>query len=120
MATRNERTIGVTEFKAKCLDVIDQLAARTLNRVVVTKRGRPVAVMEPPPEVQAQTAEERFDAIYGCIKDWPAPVPLEHEWEKPQYTARSWTAFSPRPSDRFMRCSIAPTPRTATGRNDPS
>lgn len=86
MATRNERTIGVTEFKAKCLDVIDQLAARTLNRVVVTKRGRPVAVMEPPPEVQAQTAEERFDAIYGCIKDWPAPVPLEHEWEKPQYT----------------------------------
>jgi prevent-host-death family protein len=55
--------IAASEFKAKCLELMDRLAARKLNRIVVTKRGRPVAVLTPPP-----TPEEAADALFGCLK----------------------------------------------------
>ena len=70
--------IAASEFKAKCLDLMDQLAARKLDRIVVTKRGRPVAVLTPPP-----TPEEIADAFFGFMKgsvgapedfDFTAPV----------------------------------------------
>lgn len=70
--------IAATEFKAKCLALMDQLAARKLSRIVVTKHGRPVAVLSPPP-----TPEEAADALFGCLKgtiiapadfDFTAPV----------------------------------------------
>ena len=70
--------IAASEFKAKCLDLMDQLAARKLSRIVVTKRGRPVAVLTPPP-----TPEEVADAFFGFMKgsviapddfDFTAPV----------------------------------------------
>ena len=41
-------TITATEFKAKCLAIFDQLDRRRLSRVVVTRRGRPVAELIPP------------------------------------------------------------------------
>jgi prevent-host-death family protein len=50
-----------TEFKAKCLDILDQLAARKLARVTVTKRGRIVAVLTPP-----DRAETTAEQLYGC------------------------------------------------------
>ena len=70
--------IAASEFKAKCLDLMDQLAARKLDRIVVTKRGRPVAVLSPPP-----TPEEVAEAFFGFMKgsvgapkdfDFTAPV----------------------------------------------
>src|SRR5437763_8924949 len=70
--------IAASAFKAKCLDLMDQLADRKLLRIVVTKHGRPVAVLSPPP-----TSEEAADAIFGCLKgriiapadfDFTAPV----------------------------------------------
>lgn len=42
------RIISASEFKAKCLEILDQLGSRQLDRIVVTKRGRPVAVLTPP------------------------------------------------------------------------
>ena len=56
-------TFTATEFKAKCLDIFDQLAARKLQRVTVTKRGRVVAVLTPPdePEIAAEQ-------LYGCMR----------------------------------------------------
>ena len=70
--------IAASEFKAKCLELMDRLAARKLHRIVVTKRGRPVAVLSPPP-----TPEEAADAFFGFMKgsveapedfDFTAPV----------------------------------------------
>jgi prevent-host-death family protein len=70
--------IAASEFKAKCLALMDQLAARKLSRIVVTKRGRPVAVLSPPP-----TGEEVAEAFFGFMKgsvgapedfDFTAPV----------------------------------------------
>ena len=57
---------------------MDQLADRKLTRIVVTKHGRPVAVLSPPP-----TREEVADGLFGCLKgrilapadfDFTAPV----------------------------------------------
>ncbi len=44
----SERTISASEFKAKCLHLLDQLARRKLTRLIITKRRRPVAVVLPP------------------------------------------------------------------------
>lgn len=41
-------TITASEFKAKCLDLFDQLAAHKLTRLCITKRGRIVAIVTPP------------------------------------------------------------------------
>ena len=42
-----------TDFKAKCLDILDRLAARKLTRVTITKRGKAVAVLTPPDDPQS-------------------------------------------------------------------
>jgi len=55
--------IAASEFKAKCLELMDRLAARKITRIVVTKRGRPVAVLSPPP-----TPEEAAEGLFGCLK----------------------------------------------------
>jgi prevent-host-death family protein len=40
------RTVSVTEFKAKCLSLFDDIAERG-GTITVTKRGRPVATVRP-------------------------------------------------------------------------
>ncbi len=47
------QSFTATEFKAKCLDIFDQLAGRKLTRVTVTKRGKVVAVLTPPDDPAA-------------------------------------------------------------------
>ncbi len=41
-------SISASDFKATCLDIIKQLGDGTLERVVITRRGKPVAVLTPP------------------------------------------------------------------------
>ena len=47
-------TIQASEFKAKCLALMDQVA-RTGETIVVTKKGRPVAELRPhrPPRIKS-------------------------------------------------------------------
>jgi antitoxin (DNA-binding transcriptional repressor) of toxin-antitoxin stability system len=52
--------INVTEFKAKCLTLFKELEARRFDRVVVTRRGRPVAQLTP--------AFGEVPDPYGCMK----------------------------------------------------
>ena len=40
------RVMKASEFKAKCLDVMDEVQARRVE-VIVTKRGKPVAKLVP-------------------------------------------------------------------------
>jgi len=56
-----ELTINASSFKARCLEIMDQLAARKLTRVTITKRGKPVSVMQPPPDTPAPRS------IIGCF-----------------------------------------------------
>ena len=41
------RTVNATEFKAKCLDILDRISRRELERVIITKRGVAVALLVP-------------------------------------------------------------------------
>jgi antitoxin (DNA-binding transcriptional repressor) of toxin-antitoxin stability system len=41
-------TLSVTEFKAKCLALFDQLESRKVDKVIVTRRGKAVAELAPP------------------------------------------------------------------------
>ena len=40
--------ISASEFKARCLAIFKDLEARRVTRVLVTRRGRPVAELTPP------------------------------------------------------------------------
>ena len=54
--------ITATEFKAKCLELFDRLAAGKLKSIMVTKRGKPVAVVLPPP------AKGKQPSLFGAMK----------------------------------------------------
>jgi hypothetical protein len=56
-------SFSATEFKAKCLDIFDQLAAHTLTQVTVTKRGKVVAVLTPP-----EHAEDAVHQLHGFMR----------------------------------------------------
>ncbi len=45
---KSELTISVTDFKATCLAVLEQIRTHTLKRVVVTKHGKTIAEILPP------------------------------------------------------------------------
>jgi prevent-host-death family protein len=72
------RTISASEFKAKCLDILDRIRSRDLERVVVTKRGVPVAVLVPPPaesvEVKRLHGFLRGSVIVPPELDLTAPI----------------------------------------------
>ena len=42
-----QRLISATEFKAKCLSILDEIEQRG-EPITVTRRGRPVAILGPP------------------------------------------------------------------------
>ncbi|HEY4174963.1 MAG TPA: type II toxin-antitoxin system Phd/YefM family antitoxin [Rhodopila sp.] len=59
------QTISASEFKAKCLKILDRLANHELDRVVITKRGQAVAVLTPPDQ-QADAVRN----IHGFMRGW--------------------------------------------------
>lgn len=63
-------TLTATEFKAKCLAILDRLAAHDLAQVSVTKRGRVVAVLKPPPRSE-EAAERLFGFMKGSVQLHP-------------------------------------------------
>lgn len=60
------QTISASEFKAKCLNILDRLASRELDRVIITKRGEPVAVLTPP-EQQADAVRDIYGFMRGSV-----------------------------------------------------
>jgi prevent-host-death family protein len=50
------RIVSASEFKAKCLDILDRIRSKEWERVVVTKRGVPVALVVPPPADAGEVA----------------------------------------------------------------
>lgn len=60
------RIVSASEFKAKCLDILDRIRSKELDRVVVTKRGVPVAVLVPPP-AEAVEVERLHGFLRGSV-----------------------------------------------------
>jgi hypothetical protein len=79
-----EAIIGVTAFKARCLQLIDEVASGKLDRVVLTKRGKQVAEIKQPTKL----CEEFVDS-YGIMKGqmwidptWDPTQPFDDiEWD---------------------------------------
>ena len=72
------KTMSAADFKAKCLDVLDQVAERRVS-VVVTKRGKPVAQVVPivkrPKHLWGAMKGEieiRGDIVSGLDVEWEA------------------------------------------------
>jgi antitoxin (DNA-binding transcriptional repressor) of toxin-antitoxin stability system len=86
--------IPVSEFKTKCLELIDQLAAGKLNRIVVTKHGRAVAVLSPPP-----ASEEVAEGLFGCLRG-SVTAPADFDFTAPVLD-EPLDAVDGRPSDKL-------------------
>jgi prevent-host-death family protein len=74
------KTITATEFKAKCLAILDEVN-RTGEPVTVLKRGKPVAQLLPPvprEEVYPQYALRGTLTIHGDIIEPPLPA---EDWD---------------------------------------
>jgi prevent-host-death family protein len=72
------QTINATEFKARCLDVLDRVNSGEIDELVVTKRGKIVARVLPPPTSLAEVSA-LFGAMAGTVTmaddlDLTAPV----------------------------------------------
>jgi len=52
-----ERIVSATEFKAKCLEIMNALASGRLRKVTVTKRGKPAVVVSPAPKSKTPKRE---------------------------------------------------------------
>ncbi len=74
-------TISATDFKAKCLDLLDQVGTRRIGRLEITKHGKVVAVLVPP-----ESREDAVRQLHGFLRgsvvvpeevDLTAPVLVE-------------------------------------------
>lgn len=81
MPTKTTETIAISEFKATCLAVLERVR-RTGASIVVTKRGEPVAEINPPSP--ASTSEEWIGSMRGTATmadDLIAPASASTEWD---------------------------------------
>lgn len=58
-----EEVLTVSQFKAKCLDIFNRLATHRLDKVTVTRRGKPVAIVHAPPVDQ-----DAVRSLHGFMK----------------------------------------------------
>ena len=77
--------VGATEFKARCLELMDRVRVRR-ETFVITKRGKPVAKLVP-------LERTRGEGLFGCLSerasitgDITAPAAAADSWE----SLREW------------------------------
>jgi prevent-host-death family protein len=74
------KTIKASEFKAKCLQLMDQVE-RTGEPLVITKNGRPIAQLGP--------LQRRADTLFGVHRGLieikgDIVSPIDDQWEADQ------------------------------------
>jgi len=82
--------IGATEFKARCLEIMD-LVAEKRESYVITKRGRPVARLTP---VERDSRKD----IFGCMAHH---TEVADGLERPLWTDEQWRAFFARTASQI-------------------
>ena len=73
-------TISATEFKAKCLAILDRVKS-TGEGLVITKHGRPVAELVPPRETGSRFPQVDLRGTVDICGDVVAPAVPEDAWE---------------------------------------
>lgn len=73
------KTMAAGEFKAKCLQVMDQVRS-TRTPIVITKRGKPIAKLVPadPPQ---EWVPGRLAGRIEILGDIVSPLVPPEEWE---------------------------------------
>lgn len=71
-------TLGVTEFKTHCLELIQAVHDRHVSEITVTKRGKALARVIP--------AGDEPSEIYGCLRELIVSIgdvtsPIDVEWD---------------------------------------
>lgn len=76
-----ENTIMISKFKATCLAVLERVR-KTGQPVLVTRRGEPVALIEPPPKPEKRMSWLGMFSSRGKIAgDIVSPALESGEWE---------------------------------------
>jgi prevent-host-death family protein len=70
-----DRTISASRFKAQCLALLNEVA-ETGQALVVTKRGKPVARVEP-----VEPPESLEGSVTFLVSDDELIEPIEAEWD---------------------------------------
>jgi len=73
------RIVNVTEFKAKCLSLLDDIGQNG-GRITVTKRGKPLATVGPPKQPKFKSPEGSWAGrieIADDLESWDS----SHLWD---------------------------------------
>jgi len=71
------QTVKAGDFKARCLALLDQVAAHG-EPLLVTKRGRPVAVVTAPASTDDNPRERLFGSV---VFEGDLVSPIDEAWE---------------------------------------
>jgi prevent-host-death family protein len=94
--------IGATEFKAKCLELMDRVASRR-ETFVITKHGRPVAKLVP---LEKGPRESIFGCMRGQVRvvgDIVSPALPFEDWETLDEWDQLQTGGGPTPRRARLR-----------------
>jgi prevent-host-death family protein len=78
---KRDTSVGVTDFKARCLALIDDIARGRTRRVLLTKHNRPVAAIVP--------IEGGHPELWGAMR---GTVRLARGTDLTKGTGESWEA----------------------------
>ncbi|WP_419925128.1 type II toxin-antitoxin system Phd/YefM family antitoxin [Candidatus Poriferisocius sp.] len=78
----NARSIAISEFRQKCLSLLPEVA-ETGGEVIVTRRGRSLAVVSPVP---AENSESIYELCSEGAIGYPDPT-------KPYFSDEQWDEF---------------------------
>ena len=74
------REIPASEFKAKCLAILDEVAKQG-EPITILKRGKPVAQVVPPTPRPHRFPQQELMGTVSILGDIVSPTLLPHEWE---------------------------------------
>jgi prevent-host-death family protein len=74
------RSFKASEFKAKCLAILDEVA-RTGESVTILKRGRPVARLLPPLPDESKYPQLTLKGTFEILGEIDEPVVPAEDWE---------------------------------------
>ena len=73
-------TINISDFKARCLAILDRVQT-TGERVLILKRGRPIAELAPASRIYTEYPQEELKGTVTVLGDIVKPVVPEEDWD---------------------------------------
>ena len=80
MSTSHVNTINASDFKARCLAILDRVH-ETGERLVILKRGRPVAELSPVTGEGSAYPQAVLEGTVTIVGDVVGPVLPEDHWD---------------------------------------